>query len=154
MFTISFSAFLNALQVEFESPAHGNPEVDLLPVTTLALDHGWDRACKSLISIKVLQGRRRFRLRVWGSGRTIGLARCLLFGFSYNNVCSKLLWSYLMNKQDQCFDYRSWWEQWRGRQSWPWAVSCHSFWYAYYICAMSFLLLQYFPWIQYFLLHG
>merc|ERR1712156_1378652 len=26
-------------EVEFESPAHGNPEVDLLPVTTLALDH-------------------------------------------------------------------------------------------------------------------
>ena len=26
-------------QVEFESPAHGNPEVDLLPVAALALDH-------------------------------------------------------------------------------------------------------------------
>jgi len=29
-------------EVEFESPAHGNPEVDLLPVTTLALDHRVD----------------------------------------------------------------------------------------------------------------
>ena len=58
MLTIGFSAFLNASQVEFESPAHGNPEVDLLPVTTLALDHRWDRACKSRISIKVLQGGR------------------------------------------------------------------------------------------------
>jgi len=26
-------------EVEFESPAHGNPEVDLLPVAALALDH-------------------------------------------------------------------------------------------------------------------
>ena len=26
-------------QVEFESPAHGNPEADLLPVAALALDH-------------------------------------------------------------------------------------------------------------------
>jgi len=26
-------------EVEFESPAHGNPEADLLPVAALALDH-------------------------------------------------------------------------------------------------------------------
>ena len=58
MFAFNISVFLNASQVEFESPAHGNPEVDLLPVTTLALDHRWDRACKSRISIKVLQGGR------------------------------------------------------------------------------------------------
>ena len=30
---------LTLFQVEFESPAHGNPEVDLLPVAALALDH-------------------------------------------------------------------------------------------------------------------
>ena len=29
---------LTLSQVEFESPAHGNPEVDLLPVAALALD--------------------------------------------------------------------------------------------------------------------
>ena len=58
MFAFNISVFLNASQVEFESPAHGNPEVDLLPVTTLALDHRWDRTCTSRTSIKVLQGRR------------------------------------------------------------------------------------------------
>ena len=45
MFAFNFSAFQNASQVEFESPAHGNPEVDLLPVTTLALDHRWVSTC-------------------------------------------------------------------------------------------------------------
>ena len=37
----------------------------------------------------------------------------------------------LTDKINQCFENRSWWEQWRGGQSWPWAVSCHSIWIQY-----------------------
>ena len=36
-------------QVEFESPAHGNPEVDLLPIAALALDHRLDKLSLSAI---------------------------------------------------------------------------------------------------------
>ena len=36
---------LTLFQVEFESPAHGNPEVDLLPVAALALDHRLEELC-------------------------------------------------------------------------------------------------------------
>ena len=39
-------------QVEFESPAHGNPEVDLLPVAALALDHRLDKPSISAIQSK------------------------------------------------------------------------------------------------------
>ena len=38
-------------QVEFESPAHGNPEVDLLPVAALALDHRLEEHYPSAIQL-------------------------------------------------------------------------------------------------------
>ena len=55
---------------------------------------------------------------------------CYKFVQNFDFIC----WT---DKINQYFENRSWWEQWRGGQSWPWAVSFHSFWYSNYICTSS-----------------